>query len=353
MAGRRARLRPVAQLHQRRDLLDHLQQVARPEGHPLARVRRQARGAPAGRRRTHAAVRLRLPALGGRPRRGRVQRHHRRAHRAPLRRRGQHRPRAVPRGRLGAWPGDADRRRARRPLRDRGRLLPLDQRGRRDDREQSSFPSARTGPFPTARARSAKSPKACKLRAAAYTGLRLPTLNELYRPVRGVPGHHQRQRRAREREARGLRGGDRLARGGHGQLFADRVRQRGRERDHQRHHRHQLAPAAQHRRDPGAGARAGDADDVRRSSASTARSRWTDAEMRASGAAAALDGLRPAQTPEVGGERHVQLEAERRNDRSRRRCATSTSNTRTTCRPTRCRPRPRSTCSRKCTWSTS
>jgi hypothetical protein len=287
-----------------------VQQVARPEGHPVARF--------------GGKLEVRPPVGGGhtlrfgsdyRARKATSPRtrstHDRRADRAPLRRRGQHRPRAVPRGRLGARSGHADRRRARRSLRDRGRLFPLGQRGGRDDREQP-YPSARTGPSPTARVRSASAEGVQAARGRLH-GLRLPTLNELYRPFAVFPVTTNANAGAAQREARRVRGGDRLARGRHSQLLADRVRQRGRERDHQRHHRHQRAPAAEHRRDRGAGTRVGDADAVRRVRLRrhAGLDRCRDARIGRGGGARRLA---PAQTPEWAASGTFSWRPERRHD---------------------------------------
>ena len=83
------------------------------------------------------------------------------------------------------------------------------------------------------------------LRAAAYSGLRLPTLNELYRPFRGVPGGDAGQCAAGEREAAGLRGRAGLAPCRRCRAKPDRVRQPAGKRHRQCHARAEPAPAAE------------------------------------------------------------------------------------------------------------
>ena len=70
----------------------------------------------------------------------------------------------------------------------------------------TASPTARAGTPACAAARCGRLGGGLSLRAAAYSGLRLPTLNELYRPFVGFPGHHPRQCRAGQRRTAGLRG---------------------------------------------------------------------------------------------------------------------------------------------------
>ena len=75
------------------------------------------------------------------------------------------------------------------------------------------------------------------LRGAAYLGWRLPTLNELYRPVPGRRRRDRRQCRAGAGAAEGRGGGARLAAGAAGADRRHPVRQPARRRDRQRHAR--------------------------------------------------------------------------------------------------------------------
>ena len=313
-----------------------LQQVARPEGHAVDRARRQARAAPAGRRRAHAAVRRRLPALRRRPRRGRAQRHHRRADRAALRRRGQQRPRPVPRGRLGARPGHADRRRARRPLRDRATATSArSQRGRRRSTINNLFPdrsdwtlSYRAGAVGEVGRRPAAARRGLHRAAPADAQRALP-------PVRGVPGHHPGQRRAREREARRVRGGDRLARGATTVSFSLTAFDNQVENaitnvtigTNLRQRQNIDAIEAQ-------GLEAGDAAAVRRVRLRRHAGAGPTPRCAASGAAAALDGLRPAQTPEWAASGTLSWQPSDGHDLLGDAAPCRRSSTRTTCRPT-------------------
>ncbi|WP_236672024.1 TonB-dependent siderophore receptor [Croceicoccus sp. YJ47] len=138
-----------------------------------------------------------------------------------------------------------------------------------------------------------------KLRAAAYSGLRLPTLNELYRPFVVFPVVTEANAALRNETLKGFEGGFDLRKGGAGRSWAvsltafdnrlenavtnvtigDNLRQR----------RNIDAIVARGLELTAQG---------RLSVFSLALSAaWTDAQNEASGAGAALDGLRPAQTP--------------------------------------------------------
>jgi len=136
-----------------------------------------------------------------------------------------------------------------------------------------------------------------KLRAAAYTGLRLPTLNELYRPFAVFPVTTNANAALRNEHLEGYEAGIdwRLAETVTVSLTAfdnevehaitnvtigTNLRQR---QNVDAIHAQGLELAAQ----MAFGQFSFDGTLA-----------WTDAEMKASGAAAALDGLRPAQTPE-------------------------------------------------------
>ena len=142
---------------------------------------------------------------------------------------------------------------------------------------------------------------AVALRAAAYSGLRLPTLNELYRPFVVFPVTTQANAALRNERLEGYEAGIDLTPAEPIRLsltaFDNRVR-------------HAIAnvtigPNLRQRRNIDAirarGIEAG-ADATLGDFSLFASASWTDAEARGSGFAAALDGKRPAQTPRfIGG----------------------------------------------------
>lgn len=135
-----------------------------------------------------------------------------------------------------------------------------------------------------------------KLRAAAYTGTRLPTLNELYRPFVVFPITTRANAGLRSEELEGYEAGLDFAPSAAVDLsltaFDDRVR-------------HAIANVTidaitRERRNVDAiHARGIEASAALRLGAWSldGSAAWTDARMEASGSSAGLDGLRPAQTP--------------------------------------------------------
>ena len=190
---------------------------------------------------------------------------------------------------------------------------------------------------------------------AARRGLQRPAPADAQRtvpPVRGLPGDHQRQRRTLVPETlEGFDVGVDWTPGAGPALDRDLFRQQGEGRDHQRHHRRQPAPAAQHRRDR----RARGSNSAPRSGTGAfsldASLAYTDA--RAGGqragrrarrvppvadpewAASATASYRPAERHAV--RRHAAPCRQAVRGRPADRCAA--------------RRRPRSTCSRRCRWS--
>ncbi|MFA9201780.1 MAG: TonB-dependent receptor plug domain-containing protein [Cypionkella sp.] len=137
-----------------------------------------------------------------------------------------------------------------------------------------------------------------RLRAAGYTGLRLPTLNELYRPFTVFPVVTQANAALRNERLEGFEAGIELARGDTLDLsltaFDNRVRRAiaNVTIGPNLRQRQNIDAIVSRGIEASAGVRLG----ALRFDGSLA---LTDAEARGSGAAAALDGKRPAQTPRV------------------------------------------------------
>lgn len=137
-----------------------------------------------------------------------------------------------------------------------------------------------------------------RLRAAGYTGLRLPTLNELYRPFVVFPVTTQANAALRNERLEGFEAGIDYAHSPAIEVsltaFDNRVRDAIANVT--------VGPNLRQRqnidaiRARGIEASAGVGIGPVRLDGSLA---WTDAEARGTGAAAALDGLRPAQTPRI------------------------------------------------------
>jgi outer membrane receptor protein involved in Fe transport len=172
--------------------------------------------------------------------------------------------------------------------------------------------SDRSGWEPTARAGIAFRPAgAITLRTAAYLGWRLPTLNELYRPFRVGRRRDRRQCRPCPRAAEGNRSGHRIPAAEQGADRHHPLRQPPRRRDRER----DAWPGSGVFPGVGFVAAGGEFRQRRNLDAievtgievdgQLAYGAWTlsggysfaDAEVRASGPALALSGLRPAQTP--------------------------------------------------------
>ncbi len=170
---------------------------------------------------------------------------------------------------------------------------------------------SRSGWRPTARAGAVlEVAPGASLRFAAYSGWRLPTLNELFRPFRAGPDATAANPLLDPERLAGVEAGARYARGGIDlslTAFANQLS------DSIANVTLGHGPGIF----PGVGFVAGDfrqrrnLDEVRvrgiEASAAARRGAWslglgaslTDAEVEADGPAAALDGLRPAQTPEL------------------------------------------------------
>jgi len=135
-----------------------------------------------------------------------------------------------------------------------------------------------------------------RLRAAAYTGLRLPTLNELYRPFTVFPVVTQANAALRNERLEGYEAGIDYAPSSAFDLsltaFDNRVKRAIANVT--------ISPNLRQRQNIDAiearGIEAGANLKVRQFALSASLA-WTDAKARGSGAAAALDGNRPAQTP--------------------------------------------------------
>jgi outer membrane receptor protein involved in Fe transport len=135
-----------------------------------------------------------------------------------------------------------------------------------------------------------------RLRAAAYTGLRLPTLNELYRPFTVFPVVTQANAALLNERLEGYEAGVDYAPSGALDLsltaFDNRVKHAIANVTVGPNLRQRQNIDAIHARGIEAGA------NVKLGQLTLSGSlAWTDAEARGSGAAAALDGNRPAQTP--------------------------------------------------------
>jgi outer membrane receptor protein involved in Fe transport len=135
-----------------------------------------------------------------------------------------------------------------------------------------------------------------RLRAAAYTGLRLPTLNELYRPFTVFPVVTQANARLRNERLEGYEAGIDYAPSSAVDLsltaFDNRVKHAIANVTVGPNLRQRQNIDAIHARGVEAGANLKFGDFVISGSLA-----WTAAEARGSGAAAPLDGNRPAQTP--------------------------------------------------------
>jgi outer membrane receptor protein involved in Fe transport len=135
-----------------------------------------------------------------------------------------------------------------------------------------------------------------RLRAAAYTGLRLPTLNELYRPFTVFPVVTQANAALRNERLEGYEAGINYTPSNAVDLsltaFDNRVERAIANVTIGPNLRERQNIDAIHARGIEAGARL----NVRQLSFAGSLA-WTEAEARGSGAAAALDGNRPAQTP--------------------------------------------------------
>ena len=135
-----------------------------------------------------------------------------------------------------------------------------------------------------------------RLRAAAYTGLRLPTLNELYRPFTVFPVVTQANAELRNERLEGFEAGIDYAPSSAVDLsltaFDNRVKHAIANVTLGPNLRQRQNIDAIHARGIEAGA------NLKFGAFALAGSlAWTDAEARGSGAAASLDGNRPAQTP--------------------------------------------------------
>lgn len=141
---------------------------------------------------------------------------------------------------------------------------------------------------------------ALALRAAAYSGLRLPTLNELYRPFVVFPVVTEANAALDNERLEGFEAGFDLSPAAGVTLsltaFDNRVKNAIANVTIDTNLRQRRNIDAVHAR----GLEAAFGADIGRFSLNASAS-WTDAEMKGSGLAAALDGNRPAQTPRVMG----------------------------------------------------